>query len=79
MIRDRVTTHGIVRPLDPGRDRLALHINPSHLAPISARWAQVYLTDTQRHEKEYAGTMRHREPAIAPTALPALDHRKGKG
>ncbi|KAN0137723.1 hypothetical protein V8E53_004479 [Lactarius tabidus] len=41
MVRERVATHGVVRPrLEP---EPALHISPVHLGIISARWAQVYL------------------------------------
>ena len=68
MIRECVTTHGVIRPLEPERDLPALH-DPSHLGLISPRWAQIYLAGIQRHEKKYAGTMRQiarrRERAIA--------------
>jgi hypothetical protein len=69
MIRERVTTHGIVRPLEPEPELPALHIDPSHLGAISARWAHVYPAGTHHHEKKNAGTMRQiarrRERAIA--------------
>jgi len=69
MIRERNATHGVVRPLEPERDLLALHIDSAHLGIISARWAQVYLAGIYRHEKKYAGTIRQiaqrRERAIA--------------
>ncbi|KAH8985536.1 alpha beta-hydrolase [Lactarius akahatsu] len=69
MIRERVATNGTIRPLEPERDLPTLHADPAHLGIISARWARVYLTTAQRHEKKYAGTMqqvaRRRERAIA--------------
>ena len=69
MVRERISTHGVVRPLEPERDLLALHIDSAHLGIISARWAQVYLAGIYRHEKKYAGTIRQiaqrRERAIA--------------
>ena len=69
MIRECVTTHGVVRALEPERDLPALHNDPSHLGLISPRWAQIYIAGIQRHEKKYAGTMRQiarrRERAIA--------------
>jgi hypothetical protein len=69
MIRERISTHGIVRPLEPELELLALHIDPSNVSSISARWAQVYLAGVHHHEKKYAGTMRQiarrRERAIA--------------
>ncbi|KAF8258131.1 Alpha/Beta hydrolase protein [Lactarius quietus] len=43
MIRERISTHGIVRPLEPESEIPALHIDPAHLGVISARWARVYL------------------------------------
>ncbi|KAN0137886.1 Alpha/Beta hydrolase fold, partial [Lactarius tabidus] len=42
MIRERISTHGVVRPLEPEPELLALHIDSVHLGIISARWAQVY-------------------------------------
>ena len=83
MIRACVTTHSIVRPLEPERDLPALLLNPSHLGLVSARWAQVYLTDTQRHEKgirwNHATNRTAPRARDCPTALLALDHREGKG
>jgi hypothetical protein len=68
MIRERVATHGTVRPLEPERDLTALHVDPAHLRTVSARWAQVYLAGTQGHEKKYGARMRQiarrRERAI---------------
>jgi hypothetical protein len=69
MIRERISTHGVVRPLEPEPELPALHIDSVHLGIISARWAQVYLAKVYHHEKKYAGTMRQiarrRERAIA--------------
>jgi hypothetical protein len=64
MIRERVTTHGTVRPLEPEPELPALHIDPSHLSSISARWAQVHLTGIHHLEKKYAGNVR--SPYCAP-------------
>jgi hypothetical protein len=61
MIRERVATNGIVRPLEPERDIPALNIDPTTLGIISARWAQVYLAGVQRHEKKYASSIRQIE------------------
>lgn len=69
MIRERVATHGAVRPLEPERDVPALHVDPARLGIVSARWARVYLAGMQRHEKKYAASVRNvarrRERAIA--------------
>jgi len=69
MIRERVATRGVVRPLEPERDLPALQVDLTRLGTVSARWARVYLAGSQRHEKKYAGCMRNvarrRERAIA--------------
>ena len=69
MIRERVATHGIVRPLEPEPNLPALNLDPAKLGFISPRWARVYLAGVQRHEKKYAARMRQiarrRERAIA--------------
>jgi len=69
MIRERVATHGNVRPLEPESELPALHLDPAHLGVISPRWARVYLAGVQRHETKYAARMRQiarrRERAIA--------------
>ena len=61
MIRERVATNGIVRPLEPERDIPALNIDPTTLGIISARWAQVYIAGMQRHEKKFASSIRQIE------------------
>lgn len=69
MIRERVATHGTIRPLEPEPNLLALNLDPAELGFISPRWARVYLAGVQRHEKKYAARMRQiarrRERAIA--------------
>ena len=61
MIRERVATNGIVRPLEPERDIPALNIDPTTLGIISARWAQLYIAGMQRHEKKFASSIRQIE------------------
>ena len=69
MIRQRVATQGVVRPLEPETELAALQIDPADLGVISAPWARVYLAGVHRHEKKYAASMRQiaqrRERAIA--------------
>jgi hypothetical protein len=69
MIRERVATHGTVRPLEPEANIPALQLDPANLGIISPRWARVYLAGVQRHEKKYAARMRQiarrRDRAIA--------------
>ncbi|KAN0141559.1 alpha/beta-hydrolase [Lactarius tabidus] len=43
MVRERITTHGVIRPFEPEPELPTLHIDSVHLSIISARCAQVYL------------------------------------
>ena len=82
MIRECITTHDDVRPLEPEHDLPVLHIDSSHLGLISPRWVQIYLAGIQRHEKKYAGTMRQiarrRERAITLLCSQDLATERGR-
>jgi hypothetical protein len=59
MIRERVSISGMIRPLEPEHDILALQISPEQLGTVSERWVQRYIAGTERHEKKYAKRIKH--------------------
>ncbi len=69
MIRERVSTQGVIRPLEPESEIPLLQVDTTRLGRVSAPWAQIYLEGVQKHEKKFATCTRQiarrRERAIA--------------
>ena len=69
MIRERVSTQGVIRPLEPESEIPVLQVDTTRLGRVSAPWAQIYLEGVQKHEKKFATCTRQiarrRERAIA--------------
>jgi hypothetical protein len=69
MIRERVSTHGTVRPLEAEEDLPALQVAPELLGVVSETWVRRYIAAKERHEKKFAARYNHiakrRERALA--------------
>ena len=82
MIRECVTTHGVVRPLEPERDLPALHIDPSHLGLSPALGADPPRRHTATREEIRWNHATNRTTPRArdrPITFPGLDHREEYG
>ncbi|KAF8263768.1 hypothetical protein EI94DRAFT_1740199 [Lactarius quietus] len=58
MIRERVATHGLIRPLELEYELRVQHVDPARLGMLSGLWAWVYLGGVQCDEKKCAASMR---------------------
>ncbi|KAI9441922.1 hypothetical protein H4582DRAFT_1811008 [Lactarius indigo] len=61
MIRERVSTQGIIRPLEPENEVPALQVPPELVGKLSEHAVRRYVEGTARFEKKFARTIRHIE------------------
>ncbi|KAH8984796.1 alpha/beta-hydrolase [Lactarius hatsudake] len=59
MIRERVSTQGIIRPLEPESELPALQVPPELIGAISEHAVRRYVAGTARFEKKFARAIRH--------------------
>ena len=58
MIRERVSTHGIIRPLEPEPELPAMQVSPELIGTPSEHAMRRYLVGNARFEKKFARTLR---------------------
>jgi hypothetical protein len=61
MIRERVSTHGAIRPLEPEDELLALQVAPELIGTLSERIVQRYVVGKERSDKKFARTIKRIE------------------
>ena len=80
MIRERVSIHGVIRPLEAEQDLPALQVPPEALGTISELWVHRYIMGTASHEKRFAAhgkqISKRRERAIAKLRLRRSSHSR---
>ncbi|KAI0050776.1 alpha/beta-hydrolase [Auriscalpium vulgare] len=59
MIRERVSTHGVIRPLEDESELPALHVPPDVIGTLSERAIRRYLTGKEKSDKKYSMTIKH--------------------
>jgi len=78
MIRERVSIHGVIRPLEAEQDLPALQVQPEALGTISELWVHRYVAGTEYYEKKFAThakqIAKRRERAIAKLHLRRSSH-----
>ncbi|KDQ50918.1 hypothetical protein JAAARDRAFT_199615 [Jaapia argillacea MUCL 33604] len=72
MIRERVSTQGIIRPLEPESQLAALQISPNMIGVVSELSARRYLDGMSKFDKKFA----HRRKSIAKSRRRNLDEAK---
>jgi hypothetical protein len=58
MIRERVSTRGVIRPLEPEDELLALQVAPELIGTLSERIVQRYVLGRERSDKKFARTIK---------------------
>ena len=61
MIRERVSTQGIIRPLEPELELPAMQLPPERVGTLSEHAMRRYITGLARNEKKFARAIRHIE------------------
>lgn len=61
MIRERVSTHGIIRPLEPESELPAMQVAPEIIGTLSERAIQRYVTGKERFDKKFAHAIKRIE------------------
>ncbi|THH13788.1 hypothetical protein EW146_g6481 [Bondarzewia mesenterica] len=65
MIRERISTQGVIRPLEPESELSALQVPPDLIGTLSERAIQRYLTGKEKFDKKFSRTIKritkHRE------------------
>lgn len=61
MIRERVSTRGVIRPLEPSSSLSALSISPSLIGEVSERALRRYIEGRNLFDVKFAGTMKEIE------------------
>ncbi|KAI0253632.1 hypothetical protein BJV78DRAFT_1152772 [Lactifluus subvellereus] len=61
MIRERVSTHGIIRPLEPESELPAMQVAPEFIGTLSERAIQRYVTGKERIDKKFAHAIKRIE------------------
>ncbi|KAJ7169077.1 hypothetical protein C8R43DRAFT_982176 [Mycena crocata] len=58
MIRERVSTHGVVRPLEPEAELAAFTLTPEKVGVVSELAIRRFLDGTQRWDRKFAGALK---------------------
>jgi hypothetical protein len=61
MIRERVSTQGVIRPLEPEDELLALQVAPELIGTLSEQIVQRYVVGRERSDKKFAHTIKRIE------------------
>lgn len=58
MIRERVSTQGLIRPLEPEADLVALRVPPEAIGVLSELSVRRYLDGKTKFDKKFSGTIK---------------------
>lgn len=61
MIRERVSTRGLIRSLEPETDLPAMQVPSDHIGTLPERAIERYVTAKERSDKKFAQTIKHIE------------------
>lgn len=59
MIRERVSTQGVIRPLEPDDELPALQVPPDLIGALSERALRRYVDGKERFDKKFSSTIKH--------------------
>lgn len=59
MIRERVSTQGVIRPLEPEDELPALQVPPDLIGALSERAIRRYVEGKERFDKKFSSTIKH--------------------